>query len=615
MFCTKCGYNAGDAKFCPKCGNPLAVQATPVQEPVVEQPQAAPVQEPVVEQPQAAPVQKPVVEQPQAAPVQEPVVEQPQAAPVQEPVAEQPQATSVQQPVMGQQVPPVQPQQYTQQQFQPQFNGMPFGGQPGAPVQEPKKKKKWPKVVGIVAAIVIVLCAAGYFAYPYISEMISPKKQAVTALKNAGDNFETLVSDSMDSLSTTSVSTKEQVKGSFKLGSATVDGMNYMSYLKADTINYDLQVDTSTQTVSGTLGLSSGSAANIINLQFYTDTNYVYFKIPELFSESFRVSASDLGLSTYGSASISSSLGDLSDVSSMLGSMGSMDLSSLSQYSDVIDAVMKDVMTGFDKMVDQCGYKKTGSSTYQSENGDIKVTTFDVTLTKDALIQGINTAIDALYADSTVSPYLSFLSLAGGSKETIKSSVQAGLSTMKDVPFTIYVNKDDQIVKAILNVSTFSATETGDISFEFIGKDKPTDYVIVQANIDDVSIKYALKTENDSVSVACDIIPDQKENSGEFISIAYEMAASGTTVSLKNMSVKGKVEDNTFDVSLSGDIATSSFGVMSLSSSSFKGYINPSSMSTTQQTKLSEELLKNLPVIKKVISDSLYNQMFGILGV
>ena len=40
MFCTKCGYNAGTAKFCPKCGNPLnpqPVQETPVQnEPVAQ---------------------------------------------------------------------------------------------------------------------------------------------------------------------------------------------------------------------------------------------------------------------------------------------------------------------------------------------------------------------------------------------------------------------------------------------------------------------------------------------------------------------------------------------------------------------------------------------------
>ena len=50
MFCTKCGYNAGTAKFCPKCGNPLNPQ--PVQEtPVQNEPAAQTVQsEPVAQQ-------------------------------------------------------------------------------------------------------------------------------------------------------------------------------------------------------------------------------------------------------------------------------------------------------------------------------------------------------------------------------------------------------------------------------------------------------------------------------------------------------------------------------------------------------------------------------------
>ena len=47
MFCTKCGYNAGTAKFCPKCGNPLnpqPVQETPVlNEPIVQTVQSEPV--------------------------------------------------------------------------------------------------------------------------------------------------------------------------------------------------------------------------------------------------------------------------------------------------------------------------------------------------------------------------------------------------------------------------------------------------------------------------------------------------------------------------------------------------------------------------------------------
>ena len=49
FVCTKCGYNAGTAKFCPKCGNPLnpqPVQETPVQnEPVAQTVQSEPVEQ------------------------------------------------------------------------------------------------------------------------------------------------------------------------------------------------------------------------------------------------------------------------------------------------------------------------------------------------------------------------------------------------------------------------------------------------------------------------------------------------------------------------------------------------------------------------------------------
>ena len=48
-FAQNCGYNAGTAKFCPKCGNPLnpqPVQETPVQnEPVAQTVQSEPVEQ------------------------------------------------------------------------------------------------------------------------------------------------------------------------------------------------------------------------------------------------------------------------------------------------------------------------------------------------------------------------------------------------------------------------------------------------------------------------------------------------------------------------------------------------------------------------------------------
>lgn len=516
MFCTKCGFNAQDSKFCPKCGTPISgIGVQPAQQ--------------------------------------------------------------------------VQPEQPVQQQYVQQ------------PV--PPKKKKWPKVLAIVAAVLIILSAGGYFAYPYITEMLSPKKQAVTALKNAGADFQTMVTDSISSLATTQTAANNELKGSIKLGNATVDGMNYMSYLKVDTINYQIQTDISADTVSGTIGLASGSSANVINIQFYTDAYNVYFKIPELFTESFKMSVSDLGLST--SSSVSGSIGSLSSV------LGSVDAATISQYSDVIEAVIKDVMTGFDRMIDKCVYNNTGSSTYQSENGEIKVSTFDVTLTKDALIEGVNAAIDAMYADSAVSSYMSLMTtLTGGNKDTIKTQVQQALSVMPDIPFTLYVNNKSELVKVSVNMSAIDSTVAGEFSVEFIGKDKPAEYVVIQANADGTSVKYTVKSSDNSASIALDIIPDQTSYKGEFLSVGADITMSGSNMVLDNLFCKGNFDDYTIDVSASGQMNTSTYGSMSLTASSFRNSINPKNMTTAQNAALSEELLKNMGVIKKVISDSLFNQLF-----
>lgn len=581
MFCTKCGFNAGDAKFCSKCGAPINKAQ--------EQAQAV--------------EQTPVAEQP-AEQVVEPQIQF--EVPPQQPQADysQLQAGYSQAQAEYSQAGYSQPQQANvQPEFnQPQFNSMPYGTQPVN--QMPPKKKKWPKIAAIVAAVLIILGVGGYFAAPYITEMISPKKQAVTALKSAGAEFQSAVTDTFSSLSAANVSTKNEVKGTFKVSNANVDGMNYMSYLKVDTVNYSIQSDVSKNAVSGTVGLASGSSANVINIQFYTDGSNVYFKIPELFEESFRISASDLELDT----GVSGTLGSLGSLSSVL---GTVDSAALAQYADVFEAAFKDIMTGFDTMVEKCVYNKTGSSKYQSENGDIKVNTFEVTLTKDALIAGINKAIDALYEDTAVSTYMNLItSLTGGSKDTLKSSVASGLSTMKDIPFTIYVNKSNEIVKVIMNLSAIDATMTGEVSIEFIGTDNPMDYVVMQAVVGGASMKYIVKTSGTTASFAMDVVPDQTTNSGEFLSVGAEFSNNGNKVDLGNLFIKGNMGDMTMDMTMSGTAEQSSFDTMSVTSSSFKNALDPYNMTTSQSTALSEELSKNMAVLKKVISDSLFSQLF-----
>ena len=85
----------------------------------------------------------------------------------------------------------------------------------------------------------------------------------------------------------TSVSDKSQITGTLKIDTATIDGEKYSDYIKADTVTYDIQMDASTEKMAGEIKLQNGSAT-ALTATFYSDGNNMYFKVPELFSESFR---------------------------------------------------------------------------------------------------------------------------------------------------------------------------------------------------------------------------------------------------------------------------------------------------------------------------------------
>lgn len=275
MFCTKCGYNAGTAKFCPKCGNPLNPQ--PVQE---------------------TPVQN------------EPAPQTVQSEPVaQQQFGTQPQFNETVQPQFGTQpqsgaVPPVNVDVPRYQEAPPM--------QP----QPKKKKKKWPLVVAILVVLVAIITAVVIVVLPKLKKELSPTKNAVTAIKNVGASLEDSVDNLFNNLGAGSISDKTEFSGTFKFDNMTVNGESYSKYVKADSVKYDIQADTSMQKAAGDLKLQNGNA-ELLTVSFYTDGSTVYFKIPELFTETFSMSVNQIVNDT----DIDSSFGypfDMSDISGYL---------------------------------------------------------------------------------------------------------------------------------------------------------------------------------------------------------------------------------------------------------------------------------------------------------
>ena len=537
MFCTKCGYNAGTAKFCPKCGNPLNPQ--PVQETPVQN-------EPVVQTVQSEPV------------VQQQFGTQPQSGAVPPVNADVPRY---------QEAPPMQP-------------------------QPKKKKKKWPIVVAIIAVIAVAAAVLGFVVLPNV---LSPDKHAKAAIKKLGTGLENTASSAFDNMSFTSVSDKSQITGTLKIDTATVDGEKYSDYIKADTVTYDIQMDASTEKMAGEIKLQNGSAT-ALTATFYSDGNNMYFKVPELFSESFVISLAQLE--------------DEIDSGFSYGSMGSIskyfssiDTSNIELYREPVNAAVKCVVKGINTFAEECEYKKGDKLTYNSDNGDIKVSEYSITITKDAVIKACETVIDELYASKDLSSYMT---MAGVSQTTIKSSIESSLSDMQPVTISMYVNKKDEIVRLAIDAADYNTSEKGFIAISFLGNDNPFEYVVIEADVDDINMKYTVKTQDNKAALALEMTQNK-----EYIKAGAELSASGTTVKIDNLYVNSNIDGSNIDMKLSGEATQKEFSKLKYSASDYSGAYNLANLTDTQSTTLAYELMKNLNVLSNVFSDNLYNELFN----
>ncbi len=554
MFCTKCGYNAGTAKFCPKCGNPLNPQ--PVQE------------SPVQSEPDVQPVQ--------SAPQQ---VVQPQVnADFQQPGAQQFET----QPQFGA-VPPV--------------NGDVPRYQETAPMQpQPKKKKKkWPIVVAIIAVIAAAAAVLGFVVLP---KVLLPDKHAIVAIKKLGTGLEDTVTSAFDNMTLTSVSDNNEITGTLKIDAATIDGEKYSDYIKADTVVYDIQMDTSTEKMAGEIKLQNGSTT-ALTFTFYSDGNNMYFKVPELFQESFVISLAQLE-DEIDSGYYYGSLSDLSKYFSAI------DTSNIELYREPVNAAVKCVVKGINTFAEECEYKKGEKLTYSSDNGDIKVSEYSITITKEAVIKACETVIDELYASKDLSSYMTILSMAGVSQSTIKSSIESSLSDMQPVTISMYINKDDEIVRLAIDAADYNTSEKGFVAISFLGNDNVFEYVVIEADVDDMNMKYTVKTQDDKATLALEMTQDK-----EYIKAGAELSVSGTTVKIDNLYVSSNIDDSNIDMKLSGEASQKEFSKLKYSASDYSEAYNLANLTDTQSTTLAFELVKNSKALANVFSDQLYKQLFN----
>lgn len=534
MFCTKCGFDAQDAKFCPRCGNRITDET-------------------------------------------------------------QQQTPNQAQNVDGDRF---NNQQAQQQNFAtggantpPQSGfGMPGynAAQASMPYTVPKKKKRWPLITALAVIIAALLGVGVYFAYPYVRELISPKRQAIEALKSVGYKLADAVDDVMDN-SSEGVTPNQQSMGIISFDSFSADGEDFLSYVKVDTLQYDVQTNIETGEMSGTIGLANGSSDAVMTLNFYTYDNTMYFNIPELFSENFRVDLSDIaGGDWYSNGNVFGYL---------FSGSGSYDISA---YSDVVNAAVKDILSGYYRAVEEFEYKKLESTTLEADGLKSKVSAYRVTVTSEAVLSGFNKAVDALFDDSQVSVYLNMLSAYGSlSRESLKAAAASELAGMRDAEFTLYTRSGGRM--AGIDVDLDEVTR---LSMRFLGDDL-SDHVNFSVSDGYDSVAASFKESGNDSELRFNISLED----GDFIDAYICLQSEENSVIMKDCDINMDFDGTEFELGLTGTAFAQEFSKMKFSAASFNGALNPERLTTQQQTALVNEFAKNGSVLKNVVSDELYKSV------
>ena len=607
MFCTKCGNELEEGiVFCSKCGNMIVL---PEKDDSMEMTQdvSQDSNETVDLTKSVSGVQP---EQQESAAPQSPFYYS-QMVQTQAP---QPENEAPQSPFYYNQMAQTQGEQYSQPQYsqpqysQPQYSQPQYSqAQMGTPMRP--KKKKAPLIIAIAAVLVIALGVVGLLMKPTLEMMINPEKQVKTALKQStgklADTFDEVLSQ--QSLATSAVSIgKMDFTYSLRLDKATVAGSDFLSYLKVDTLNAHLQMSPDDKVIAGTMGLAAnGSTSSIIEAKIYMDRYNVYMSVPSLCSKSFYMSTD----SVFDDAGI--------DYDQLFAYMGSgTSNNSMSMYSGTIQAVVKDVFAAVDTLIEEATYTKLGKVTLSGNQGNVKATQFAVTVTEQNVKNFANNVIDNIYNDDSLKALLGLVS-GQINKDMIKKQISASTLGFGQLTVNVCVNNKKELVAFSFNTSSISNYKGDNVQFDvkFVGKEDIYDCVGINISADDFTGNVMISQNGNNARVEMGMKPLSSKYQGQYLDMVIDATENGTdnlngNLTINQFTIKGNIDNQSIDMAMSGSMGYKQINSVEMSKSDFPNAINAERMTNAQQSEVAAETIKNISVLKNVLSDEMYNKMY-----
>ncbi len=599
MYCMKCGAAVAEGtSFCTACGAKIEVTGavpsvtSPVGQPVSPAP-ATPVQ-PVEPVQPVTPV-VPVTPVKSSAPQDNVDLHLEDEEPI-DLTKSQSQNSTYQSGQTGQSIPSYQSGQSGQSI--PSY-------QSTVPTPPVKKKSKAPVIIGVLVAIIAVLGVAVFFLMPSIQMLLHPEEKAKEALHTSIESAQakTVSAFASENLTSTDIGNMD-FEYSLKLDRASVANMNLCDKLKVDTFKIRMQVFPEDKVIAGSVGVASGDAPSVVEIQYYMDRNNFYMSIPALFKESLVMKTSTIL--------------DNSDISydQLFGYMSS-NSNNLSAYSGVMQALVNDVFKAADSLVQEVTYQKLGKTVLNGQNGDVKVTQFMVTISEENIKSFAKNCINNIFNDDSLKTVFALLTMGSGvDLNTINNAIDATDLGFSSIVFDMYINGRGELVKLTFNTDNIVGTSFDtqvEASVEFLGKKSIYDEVkyLFSVKDDDVSLSLNAAVTEDAVQMNCRVEPVDDGSTGEYVEISVDMTAdqAARTVQIRNMSLKGMIERQEIDFAMSGAMKVQEAQALMLKASDFGNAINLERMTSAQSSMLSSELMQNISVFKNILSDELYNDL------
>lgn len=378
-----------------------------------------------------------------------------------------------------------------------------------------KTAKRRITLAAVIIALVCVIGAGVYFAVPYIKNVTDPDNKAIQAMKNSSvemsDNIKTNIDNVIKGI--TDGGTKNYT------GYITYDDMTYKSgnmldYIRTNTIRYNYGVDMGAKALGGSISLAADeSASDVASLNFYINGGTLYFKVPQISSYNYKLNLDDAlkYIENLSSDDIDSSkfdIGfDMGDIDYMMKLLGSVDKEEGDSYSKAIQSVVDDIQIGLAKAAEEFVYSKAGNKEYSSGSYRQNTTCYNVTVTKDALIDGADAAIEAIYDDDSIAGYRTLISsYYKNSREKLKNAVRKHLEDYEEFDMTIYVGDGNRIVAYEIN----SNDNNGNIKVvvESFLKGQITNLIYNMAHEEDTASSSFEKTDENTYKISSQINSD-----------------------------------------------------------------------------------------------------------